>query len=73
MSNTHIGTALKQRRKSLRVTQPELADLAGVHINTLYKIERGQGNPTIETIDRIAAVLGMELQLVIKTLNTDES
>lgn len=63
----HLGQHLKQRRKALKITQPQLAELAGVSVNTLYKIERGQGNPTLETLHQLAEILGMELQLVVKT------
>ena len=63
-----VGKSIKERRKILRVTQPQLAELAGVIINTLYKIERGQANPTLATLTKIANVLGMELCLQIKKL-----
>lgn len=63
-----VGKSIKERRKILRVTQAQLAELAGVSINTLYKIERGQANPTLATLTKIANVLGMELCLQIKKL-----
>lgn len=61
-----IGDAIKKRRKQLRITQPNLAELAEVSPNTIYKLERGQANPTIEIIGKIADVLGMELTIQIK-------
>lgn len=64
-----IGATIKARRKLLGLTQPHLADLADVSINTLYKIERGQTNPTLEVLEKILEVLGMELELKIKKLN----
>jgi len=63
-----IGKSIKERRKTLRVTQPQLAELAGVSVNTLYKIERGQTNPTLETLTKIADILGMEVCLQVKKL-----
>jgi transcriptional regulator with XRE-family HTH domain len=33
---------IKTRRKELKITQPHLAELAGISTNTLYKLERGQ-------------------------------
>lgn len=68
MSKITIGNNIKARRKTLKVTQPQLAELAGVSVNTLYKIERGQANPTMETLDKIADILGMELILQVKNL-----
>jgi transcriptional regulator with XRE-family HTH domain len=69
MSKLTIGNSIKARRKTLKVTQAQVAELAGISINTLYKIERGQANPTIEIIDKIADVLGLELVLQVKKLN----
>ena len=70
MSKLRIGKSIKARRKTLNVTQSQIAELAGISINTLYKIERGQANPTMEIIDKIADVLGLELVLQVKKLNT---
>jgi len=63
-----VGKSIKERRKTLRVTQPQVAELANISVNTLYKIERGQANPTLETLTKIADVLGMEVILQVKNL-----
>ena len=65
-----VGKRIKERRKTLRVTQPQVAELANISVNTLYKIERGQANPTLETLTKIADVLGMEVTLKVKNLQT---
>ena len=61
-----LGEAIKNRRKELAITQPHLAELAQISINTLYKLEKGQGNPSIDVINKLAEVLGMELILHVK-------
>lgn len=61
-----IGETIKYRRKELGITQPHLAELAKVSTNTLYKLERGQGNPSLEVLTKLAEVLGMELTLEVK-------
>ncbi|WP_157609233.1 helix-turn-helix domain-containing protein [Psychroflexus torquis] len=61
-----VGKSVKERRKTLRVTQPQVAELADISVNTLYKIERGQANPTLETLTKVADVLGMEVILQVK-------
>lgn len=66
MSILEIGQAIRARRKSLDVMQPHLAELAGVSVNTLYKIERGEANPTLAVLFQIAEVLGMELIVSVK-------
>ena len=59
---------LKDRREALKVTQEHLAELSGVGLRTLKAIESGKGNPTIETLNKLADVLGLELKLEIKKL-----
>lgn len=61
-----LGEAIKNRRKELSITQPHLAELANVSINTLYKLERGQANPSLEVLNKLADVLGMEITLEVK-------
>lgn len=62
----HLGETIKNRRKDLNIIQPHLAELAQVSINTLYKLERGQGNPSLDVLNKLAEVLGMELTLEVK-------
>lgn len=64
-----VGVQIRLRRKELMITQPDLADIAGISINTLYKIERGQTNATIDVLDKILDVLGLEIHIGVKQLN----
>lgn len=66
----NIGNAIKERRKMLKITQRTLAELAGVGINTLTKIERNEGNPSLDVLERILDTLGLELRIGIK--NSDK-
>lgn len=61
-----IGDSIKNRRKELGLNQPHLAELAQVSTNTIYKIERGQSNPSLNVLHKLAEVLGMELKLEVK-------
>ena len=61
-----IGEQIKRRRELLGLTQAHLSELADISINTLYKLERGQSNPTLDILERIMDVLGLELKLQIK-------
>jgi y4mF family transcriptional regulator len=65
---TEVGIAIKKRRKALKITQPHLADLAGISVNSLYKIERGEANPTFDLLEKIAEVLGLEIKLEVKKI-----
>lgn len=66
MNKKEIGIVIKERRQSLNITQLELAELAGVGINTVVAIERGQGNPKLETLLLIADTLGLQIDLKLK-------
>ena len=70
MSITSISEGYRHRRKELRITQPQLAELAQVSVNTITKLERGTGNPTLDVLIKIGDILGLELTLKPKTLNT---
>lgn len=50
MSVKSNGESIKKRRKELSITQPHLAELANISTNTLYKLERGMGNPSLEAV-----------------------
>ncbi|UZS00302.1 helix-turn-helix domain-containing protein [Chondrinema litorale] len=61
---------LKKRREVLGVTQEQLAELSGVGLRTLKALESGHGNPTFSTLYKLTNVLGMELKLVVKEINS---
>lgn len=66
-----IGNIIKQRRTVLNITQEDLSDMSGVGLRTIIKVETGKGNPSLEVLDKIAEVLGMELTLQIKNKETE--
>jgi transcriptional regulator with XRE-family HTH domain len=63
-----VGQIIKQRRKNLLVTQKELAELAGIEINTLTKIERGEANPSLDILQKVLDTLGLEMVIQIKKI-----
>lgn len=68
MNTKEIGRLIKERRKSLHVNQQELSELASVGINTLVAIERGEGNPKLETLLTILDTLGLQIDIKLKEL-----
>ena len=62
-----LGKAIKAQRKSLRITQPHLAELSGVSTNWLSAFEKGKSNPTLGTLEKITEVLGMKVRLYVKS------
>jgi len=67
MHHKEFTTVLRERRRILGVTQEHLAELAGVSLRTLKAIESGKGNPTFDTIQKLADVLGMEIKLIVRS------
>lgn len=63
----NVGTQIKERRKQLGISQKQLADLSGIGINTLTKIERNEGNPRLKNLYSIMDTLGLVLTTRIKT------
>ncbi|HNX86517.1 MAG TPA: helix-turn-helix domain-containing protein [Bacteroidales bacterium] len=69
MHQEELVKVLKDRREALKVNQEYLAELSGVSLRTLKAIESGKGNPTLDTLNKLAEVLGMELKLELKKTN----
>lgn len=66
MDEVSLGEALQTARKKAGLTQQELCQRAGLSYSTLAKIERGAIKaPSIFTIHRIAAVLGVTLNELV--------
>ena len=51
----------------LSKNQLELSELAGVGINTLVAIERGEGNPKLKTLLSILDTLGLQMTIELKS------
>ncbi|WP_026932581.1 helix-turn-helix domain-containing protein [Christiangramia echinicola] len=63
-----IGKIIQKRRDHMSITQEQLAEMADIGIITLYKIETGQANPTLQSLQKITDVLGLELTLQVKKI-----
>ncbi|WP_431216147.1 helix-turn-helix domain-containing protein [Puia sp. P3] len=68
MNITQIGEEIKVRRQFLNLRQEDLAEMSGIATKTIHLIETGSGNPSVETLEKLATVLGMELILRIKKM-----
>ena len=60
-----IASVLKSQYIA-KIDQKTLAELAGVSINTLTKIERGESNPSVNVLTKILDTLGMDIKIIIK-------
>ena len=67
MDANKIGNIIKERRKQLGVNQLTLSELAGVGLNTLVAIERGEGNPQLNTLLTILDTLGLQMDINLRS------
>ena len=60
-----IGERVQRLRKEKGLTQEQLADKVRVSSTYIGFIEQGQRNPSINTADKIARVLGVKVKDLI--------
>ena len=63
MNRKKLGQLLKKRRNELGINQIDLSEISGVALHTISDIESGKGNPTLQVINKICDILGMELMI----------
>lgn len=54
-----FGLNVKAARKEAGLSQEALADLAAVARSYMSDVERGERNPTLHVVERIASALGV--------------
>ena len=64
--NMLIANQISAARIAKKITQTELSKITGIHQAEISKIERGVGNPSIKTLERIAKGLELTLELFFK-------
>jgi len=61
-----FGNAVRESRKAVAISQEELADRTEIHRTYIGGIERGERNPTLLMISRIAKALGVSASHLLK-------
>lgn len=64
---SQFGLTVRRHRESLKISQEEFAHRAGLDRTYVSGIERGCRNPSLQTIERIAAGLGIGLDALFHT------
>ncbi len=65
--------AMLSGRESANITQKELAEKTGIDQADISRIENGNGNPSIRTLQRLANGMGMALKIEFVPLSTNHS
>jgi transcriptional regulator with XRE-family HTH domain len=61
MDTSEISVAIRKKRDLMGITQQDLAVRSGVHLRSINNIEGGKGNPSLDTLLKIAEVLKLEV------------
>jgi len=56
-----VGKRVRKIRTQQRIGQAECARAAGMDKSSMYRLEKGEQNVTLDTLARIALVLGVEM------------
>jgi transcriptional regulator with XRE-family HTH domain len=66
-SNQRVAVALRRLREARRLSQEDFAARCGLHRTYVGAIERAEGNITLDTLDRVAAALGVPAAELLRT------
>jgi y4mF family transcriptional regulator len=69
-SPTAVATFIKDRRKKLRLTQPDLAEKAGVGLRFIRELEGGKSTLRLDKVNQVLKLFGHTLGPV--PLNREE-
>ena len=56
-----LGAGIREWRRRRNITQEALAAAAKVHVNSLGRVERGEVNPTLKVLWKIATKLNISV------------
>lgn len=60
-----VGQRIRQARTLIGASQEDIALRADLHMSSYGKIERGEANPSLFTLLRVAAALGIEVSEIV--------
>lgn len=58
-----IINAIVDARKEMGLTQKQLSELTGITQADISKLENGNANPSIKTLQRLAAAMGKKVKI----------
>lgn len=61
MNKKEIGKIIRDRRKFLKITQKDFAEIAELSLRNFIDIENGKANPTLDALQKITDALGIEI------------
>lgn len=58
-----LSKIVRERRKALKLTQKELADLAGCHFMFISDLEQGKNTLRLDKVEAVLHALGLRLRI----------
>jgi y4mF family transcriptional regulator len=62
--NTSLAEFVKEKRKQLKLTQPELAEKAGVGLRFLRELENGKESVRLDKVNQVLALFGAKVGVI---------
>lgn len=69
--NEKLGIKIRFLRIKMKLSQEQFSEFAGMSKNAIGMIERGQMSPTLETLEKIANALNIELKELVDVSKID--
>lgn len=67
----NLADFVKDKRKSVKLTQPELAEKAGVGLRFIRELEQGKESLRLDKVNQVLQLFGYEVGAVPKSANLD--
>jgi y4mF family transcriptional regulator len=67
----NLADFVKDKRKLVKLTQPELAEKAGVGLRFIRELEQGKESLRIDKVNQVLQLFGFEVGAVPKTNDPD--
>ncbi len=62
--NASLAEYVKEKRKQLKLTQPELAEKAGIGLRFLRELENGKESVRLDKVNQVLALFGASVGVI---------
>ena len=71
MANTELSKRIKELRLKRGMSQDQLADISGLSLRTVQRVESGQNIPRGDTLSRLASALQVTIEEIVELQNIE--
>ena len=68
-----LASFVKQRRRALSLTQPDLANRAGVGLRFIRELEQGKPTLRLDKVNQVLALFGRRMEPVAYRMEEDDA